>query len=52
MKTEQIIVIGVALIGVLIATYWEARCGVFSKKKEITQEVLAIGKERPPLWIF
>lgn len=52
MKTEQIIVIGVALIGVLIATYWEASCGVFSKKKEITQEVLAIGKERPPLWIF
>ena len=51
MKTEQAIVLGVVLVAVGFAAYWEALYGV-REQIEITPELLSVGKERPPLWIF
>ena len=51
MKTEQIIVVGMVLIGVAFAAFWEMKNGV-KKNTEITPEMLCKGLERPYIWIY
>lgn len=52
MKTEQVIVVGIVLIGVAFAAFWEVKNGFKPKKIEITPELLTKGLERPCLWVY
>lgn len=51
MKAEQAIVIGIVLVGVAFAAYWEAKHGM-KKNTEITPEMLSIGLDRPCIWVY
>lgn len=51
MNATQAIVVGIVLVGVTFAAYWEAKNGM-KKNTEITPEMLSIGLERPCLWVY
>jgi hypothetical protein len=51
MKAEQAIVIGIVLVGVAFAAYWEAKHRM-KKNTEITPEMLSIGLDRPCIWVY
>lgn len=53
MKLEQKIVLGLGVLLVVAAAFWEGVAGLPKRvRTEITQETLQIGLNRPTIWIF
>jgi hypothetical protein len=53
MKQEQVVVLGIGIVLVALAAYWEARAGLPKKQTaEITTESLLLGDDRPRIWLF